>query len=268
MIQKAVGFSATDAFRDIYRLAELRLRVGPVIDAADILCVPSIPRFVSVGDIQRDPIGPNSELGTYTNFVNLLDMCGLAVPTAPRRDGRPGSVTLLAAKGRDNLLASIGGALHRASARTLGATGQSVPPMQSGLLRAIDEDEIELAVVGAHMSGLPLNGELTRLGARFVRKAFTAPLYRLFALAGGPPARPGLIRSHDGAAIAIETWAVPKSRFGEFIAGVPQPLGIGTLTLETGEQVKGFLCEAAGLEGAVDVTEYGGWRGYLFRNAA
>ena len=217
---------------------------------------------MTVAEIERDPIGPNSELGTYTNFVNLLDMCGLAVPTDKCTDGRPGGVTLLAPAGRDGYVASIGRALHQAASPVFGGTGWPLPALPQPA-PFVGDDEIELAVVGAHMSGLPLNGELTRLGARFVRKAQTAPHYRLYALTGGLPARPGLVRSSNGAAIAIETWAVPRSRFGDFIVRVPHPLGIGTLTLDTGEAVKGFICEAAGLDGATDVTKYGGWRRYL-----
>ena len=133
---------------------------------------------------------------------------------------------------------------------------------------AIGERDRLVDMVGNEQEGLPLNGELTRLGARFLRATQTAPFYRLYALAGGPPARPGLVRSPDGARIDLETWALPRSRFGDFIEGVPQPLGIGTVTLATDETVKGFICEPAGLDGARDVTEYGGWRNYLAARAA
>lgn len=262
VVEKAEGLSATDAFRDIYRLAELRRQVEPLLAQADILCVPTIPRFVTVAEVEDDPLGPNTELGTYTNFVNLLDLCGLALPTAPRSDGRPGSVTLLAQMGRDGLLASIGRALQRAITPKRGVIPDDAPA-QDARGPFVADDEIELAVVGAHMSGLPLNGDLVRLGARFLRTASTSPDYRLYALAGGAPARPGLIRSEQGATIAMETWALPAAQFGAFLTTVPQPLGIGTVTLDTGETVKGFICEIAGLEGATDITDCGGWRSYL-----
>ena len=270
VIEKARQFSAADAFRHHYRLAEIRRDVTALLASVDLVCVPSMPRFVTLAEIAADPIAPNSELGTYTNFVNLLDMCGIAVPTGPRSDGRPGGVTLLAPAGKDALTAAIAHSLHRKSNASLGATPWRLPPATDTDASRLDPtpDEIELAVVGAHMSGLPLNGELTRLGARFLRATQTAPFYRLYALAGGPPARPGLVRSSDGARIDLETWALPRSRFGDFIEGVPQPLGIGTVTLATDETVKGFICEAAGLDGARDVTEYGGWRNYLAAKAA
>jgi allophanate hydrolase len=267
VVGTAREFSAADAFRHQYRLAEMKRELAPILASVDLLCLPSIPRFVRVAEIAEDPLGPNSELGTYTNFVNLLDLCGVAVPASARSDGRPGSVTVLAASGRDDLAAALARCLHRSADVCLGATDWRLGPKAKRVVSEPMPDEIELAVVGAHMSGLPLNCELTRLGARFLRATRTAPIYRLYALADGPPARPGLVRSEGGAPIEIETWAVPRTRFGDFIAGVPQPLGIGTLTLASNEQVKGFICEPAGLAGAADVTEYGGWRRYLSAKA-
>jgi len=262
VISMANGISAADTFRAMYRLTELRSRIEAMLAPVDVLCVPSMPTFYTVADLAADPITPHNRLGTYTNFVNLLDLCGTAVPARGRKDGLPGSVTILAKAGRDGEVASIVRALHHAVGVSAGATGWALPQPVVVEHRAGPE-EIELAVVGAHMSGLPLNGELTRLGARFLRTARTAPDYRLYALAGGPPARPGMVRSGDGGAIELETWALPKARFGDFIAGIPQPLGIGTVTLETGERVKGFLCESAGLEEATDITRHGGWRAYV-----
>ena len=262
VVEIATGMSAADAFRDRYRLAELRRRIEPVLSTIDLLMVPTYPAVVTLDQIAVDPITPNAQLGTYTNFVNLLDLCGIAVPAPARADGLPGTVTLLAQAGRDALAASFGRAMHENTASTVGGVGWAVHVRTASSPVPCD-DEIELAVVGAHMSGLPLNGELTRLGARFLRTARTAPDYRLYALAGGPPHRPGLIRTSDGQSIELETWALPKSNFGAFMAGVPQPLGIGTLTLDSNEKVKGFLCEAIAIEGAEDVTRYGGWRAYL-----
>ena len=258
MVRKIVGgaarLSAADAFRGFYRLEEMRAELAPVIDAVDMLCVPSIPTFYTVADLKDDPVGPNARLGTYTNFVNLLGLCGLTVPMPARTDGRPGSVTLLARGGRDGLIASLGCVLQRLGPRTLGATGWAVPQAAEAPMLA-GPDEIEVAVCGAHMSGLPLNSELTGLGGRFLRAARTAPAYRLYALAGGPPRRPGMVRTPgSGGAIAVEVWALPRAAFGDFIAGVPAPLIIGTVDLGDGTRPKGFLCEPAGLAGAEDVT--------------
>ncbi len=262
VITTATKFSAADAFLDHYRLADYKRRLAPVISGVDLLCVPTIPTIVRMHEIERDPIVPNSRLGTYTNFVNLLDLCGIAVPVRSREDGLPGSITLLAPAGKDAQAAALGRDVHIRSGVRAGATGWSIPAAEpdDGLASS---EEIEIAVVGAHMSGLPLNGELTRLGGRFLRAARTAASYKLFALAGGPPKRPGLVRDCEGQSIELETWALPRTRFGDFMAGVPHPLGIGTITLDTTDQVKGFICEPVAIHGATEITHYGGWRNYL-----
>ncbi|MCL6705901.1 allophanate hydrolase [Pseudomonas sp. R2.Fl] len=262
IIGKAETLSAADAFRGFYRLADLKHAVEPLLAAVDMLCVPTIPRFFTVADLAADPIGPNSKFGTYTNFVNLMDMCGIAVPVAARSDGRPGSITLLAPSGQDGRIAGLASMLHAGAGVPLGATGWTLKPMATAEPMAAS-DEIAVALVGAHMRGLPLNGEITRLGGRFLFAAETAPDYRFYALAGGPPKRPGLVRETGGASIALEVWALPLTRFGDFMAGIPSPLGIGTVRLKDGRTVKGFLCESAGTEGAEDITSFGGWRAFL-----
>ncbi|KGF67777.1 allophanate hydrolase [Hoeflea sp. BAL378] len=267
VIARAEGFSAADAFRDMYCLADLRRKAEPLLAGVDMLCVPTIPTFISLDDLEADPIGPNSRLGTYTNFVNLMDLCAIAVPTGLRGDGRPASVTLIAGAGEDARIAALAARLHGAAGGTMGATAWPVPTPTECATDAAP-GEIALLVAGAHMSGLPLNGELTRLGARFLRAARTAGNYRLYALAGGPPFRPGLVRSEDGAGINTEIWALPRAAWGDFIAGIPAPLGIGTVRLEDGADVKGFICEASALPGARDITRFGGWREFLEAGAA
>ena len=263
IIGAADALSAADAFRGIYRLAELRRRAETLMAGADLLCVPSIPTFYGLADLEADPVGPNSRLGTYTNFVNLMDMCGIAVPTGPRRDGRPGSVTLLARAGRDALAASLAQILHSGSDTTMGATGHGVPVPPPHDAAAIP-GEVAVALVGAHMAGLPLNGQITGRGGRFLEATRTSPDYRLFALAGGPPARPGLLRvTEGGASIALELWAMAAEALGSFLSEIPSPLGLGRVRLADGRLATGFLVEAAGLEGAADITAHGGWRAYL-----
>ncbi|MBX2854339.1 MAG: allophanate hydrolase [Rhodobacteraceae bacterium] len=263
IISAAEEMSAADAFRGIYRLADLKRAAEPVLDGVDILCVPSIPTFYTLADLQVDPITPNSNLGAYTNFVNLLDMCGMAVPTAPRGDGRPGSVTLLAQSGEDAAVAALARTLETGCQRTLGATKHTIPIPKP--LPPNTSDEIELAVCGAHMTGLPLNWQLTELGGRFARKAETAAAYRFYALAGGPPARPGLVRSDEpgAASIALEIWSLPKTALGAFIESIPAPLGIGSIELSSGSWVKGFLCEASGVKGASEISHLADWRTFL-----
>jgi allophanate hydrolase len=263
IVAAADKLSAADAFRGIYRLAELKRLAEPVLDSLDLLCVPTIPTFYTVADLQADPIGPNSRLGTYTNFVNLMNLCGLAVPTAPRADGRPGSVTLLARAGRDAALAALADALHRRADVPLGATPHRLCPAQVAPL-AVTADETVLAVAGAHMSGLPLNSHLTARGARFLEETATAPEYRFYALPGGPPIRPGLVRTtRNGRSVTLELWAMPTARMGDFLATIPAPLGLGPVRLADGRTVTGFLAEAAGTEGATDISAFAGWRAFL-----
>jgi allophanate hydrolase len=211
-----------------------------------------------------DPVQLNSRLGTYTNFVNLLDLCGLAVPAAMRDDGVPSGVTLLAPAGQDAFLAAIGRALHAGTALPLGALNEAQPPL-APVAAAPKSDEIALAVVGAHLSGLPLNHELRNLGACLLQATATTPDYRLYALPGGEPRRPGLLRvaAGQGRAIEVETWALSAEAFGRFVGGIPSPLSIGTVRLADGTIVKGFLVEAEALSGARDISDFGGWRAFL-----
>jgi allophanate hydrolase len=259
---------AAAAFAARYRVTELALAAKAALKGIDALMVPTAPRPVTLSEMAADPIGMNSLLGRYTNFVNLLDMCALAVPVSLAADGTAAGVTLIAPSGHDAVLAGLGRALHAAAGLPLGATGLPFPAPALLPVRAAP-DSIEIAVVGAHLSGMPLNGELTSLGATFLRATTTTPDYRLFALPGGPPARPGLVRvAQGGAKIALEVWSLPAEGFGRFVAGIPSPLGIGTLALADGTQVKGFLCETIATEGARDVTEFGGWRAYVAAQAS
>jgi allophanate hydrolase len=260
---KAETLSAADAFRGIYRLKELARQAEPLLAGIDLLCVPTIPTFYSLQDLADDPVTPNSNFGTYANFVNLLNLCGLAVPTAARSDGPPGSVTLLARAGLDGLLAAAAAPLEQAGHRHLGATGWSLP--QDAPVAEARADAITIAVCGAHMSGLPLNPHLTKRGATFVVTARTNADDRFFALAGGPPVRPGLVRGApgSGAPIGLELWSLPLAAFGGFMQTIPAPLGIGTVLLEDGRRVQGFVCEAEGAAGAEDITGAGNWRAYL-----
>ncbi len=255
--------SATDAFAAFYKLEDLRRVCDHVFRRIDALLVPTMPTVYTVEQVLADPIQLNSRLGTYTNFVNLLDLCGLALPASLRRDGIPFGVTLLAPGGGDALLASLGRVFHADTALPLGAMGSSQPPL-AAVGTAPRAGEIAIAVVGAHMSGMPLNRELTSLGARFLEAAHTAPDYRLFAISGAPPARPGMLRvANDGASIALEIWALPADGFGRFVAAIPAPLSIGTVTLADGRAVKGFLVEPEGARGARDISSFGGWRAFV-----
>lgn len=262
IIEPGGELTATDTFKSLYRLEELKREVEELFNGLEMLCVPTIPTFYTVSDLEEDPFLPNSRLGTYTNFVNLLDLCGISVPVHKRDDGRPGSVTILAPVKKDALVARVSGKLQQKCGATLGATGWMLPspcpPSKTPF-----ESEIELAVVGAHMSGLPFNNQLTDLGGRLLKQTKTAPSYKMYKLVDGPPHKPGMVFSEQGAAIELEVWALPISEFGKFMSSVTPPLCIGTLLLEDGSSVKGFLCESKGIVDAVEITKFGGWRAYL-----
>jgi allophanate hydrolase len=213
--------------------------------------------------VLANPIELNSRLGTYTNFVNLLDMCGLALPSAMREDGIPFGVTLLAPAGRDAELASIGREFHADTGLSVGAKDTAQPPL-AALPAALHGDEIPIAVVGAHLSGMALNHELTSLGARLLETAGSAPDYQLYALETTPP-KPGMLRVAPGAGttIALELWALSAAAFGRFVAAIPPPLSIGTIKLADGRSVKGFIVEPAALAGARDISSFGGWRAFM-----
>ena len=257
--------TAIDAFAAFYKLERLR-RVSDYIFAhqIDALVMPTAPTTYTVKQLLADPIQLNSRLGTYTNFVNLLDLCGLALPASLTSKGLPFGITLLAPGGNDARLAEIGRVFHADTALPLGALKQPQPALSPMPVAAAD-GEIAVAVVGAHLSGLPLNGELRGLGARLLEATKTAPDYKFYALNGTVPPKPGLLRvdGGKGAAIEVEVWALPKTAFGTFIEGVVAPLSIGTVTLADGRGVKGFLMEAAAVAGARDISSFGGWRAYL-----
>lgn len=264
IIEQGRGFSAVDAFRGQYRLAELKARARVTLAGLDALAVPTMPALVTLSQIEAEPIKANSQLGVYTNFVNLLDMCGLAVPAEIRPDGGPFGITLLAPAGRDAHLAAIGAAFHATTGLAMGATGRALPP-PSAVRSQPAPGSIEVAVFGAHLSGLPLNGELLEAGGTFVRAACTSADYRLYLLPEGRVKRPGLVRGRpgSGAPVECEIWSLPASGFGPFVARIPGPLGVGTVTLDDGSEVKGFLAEANAVVAARDITVHGGWRGFL-----
>lgn len=265
IIGGARSLSAADAFKGLYALQAYKAKLAPVIALVDLFCVPTAPTHYALDAVLADPIATNSRLGTYTNFVNLLDMCGIAVPTGKRDDGLPMSVTLLAKAGMDGLTAALARDIHAGSGLPLGATGWRQLDIAPAVSPA-DDGMIDLVVVGAHLSGMPLNGQLRRLGAQFSRAARTSAAYRLYALADQSVAKPGLIRvTEGGAAVEVEIWRLSADAFGRFVAAIPSPLGIGTIELDDGSSAKGFLVESAGLSGASDISSFGGWRRFVDR---
>jgi allophanate hydrolase len=247
IIGGARGLTAEDAFKGFYKLEALKRQAETLLEGIDLLVVPTVPTLYAVADLERDPIGPNSNLGTYTNFVNLLDMCGLAIPAGRRSDGLPFSITLLGRGGEDRLLMDIAGIVN----------GKAAGKPQAG--------NIDIVVVGAHLSGMPLNHELVSLGARLVKTARTLPEYRLFALPGTAPAKPGMLRvgPEDGRSIEVEIWSLSATAFATFVSAIGSPLGIGRIRLDDGSLRQGFLVEQIAVAGALDVSDHGGWRSYM-----
>ena len=269
IIEQGRGFTAVDGFRGQYRLAELRALAREALSGLDALMVPTMPTVYTVAEMLQEPVRFNSNLGLYTNFVNLLDMCAIAVPSEIRADGAPAGITLLAPAGRDAHLASLGAAFHADTGLTLGATGAPQPALRERAPKPAP-GFCDVALFGAHLSGLPLNGDLVAAGGVFVRAARTSADYRLYLLPEGRVRRPGLLRGRagSGAPIDCEIWTLPADAFGRLVAGIPAPLGIGTVTLLDGSEVKGFLMEGAAADLARDITEFGGWRNFLADEAA
>jgi allophanate hydrolase len=263
IIEGGRSASALDAFGAQYRLAELRAATRALWDGADALLLPTAGTHYRIDEEQADPLRLNSNLGRYTNFVNLMDLAAVAVPAGFTARGMPFGVTLVGRAWDDEDLLRLGGRLHALAGGPTGATGQSLP--ESSQVPAPASGCIDVAVCGAHMLGLPLNGQLASRGAWRIAVTRTAPCYRLYALPGGPPARPGMVRDATGGTIEIEIWRMPQENFGSFVQGIPSPLGIGRVRTESGTDVAGFLCEGAGLAGAEDITTLGGWRAFLAR---
>jgi allophanate hydrolase len=247
--------SGVETFRAMHRLEALKRQIGPLFADATALLLPTAPTLPRIDDVAKDPILQNARLGVYTNFVNLLDLAAVAVPAGFGRDGLPVGVSLIGPWGSDATLLTLGAALHARLTTTLGATHWALPaattePSQSRLADA----QTLIAVVGAHLAGQPLNHELTHRGASFVRAARTSPRYRLFALRTTPP-KPGLVRVRDGApgfAIELEIWSLPREGLGDFFARIGPPLCLGTVELDDGARVPGFLCEGFATEDAPD----------------
>jgi allophanate hydrolase len=261
ILESAARFDAAAAFEAQHRLRQLRRVAARALAAVDFLLVPTTPTIFRIDEVEADPLGLNAALGAYANFVNLLDLAAVAVPTGFRADGLPAGATVIGPAGSDARLAAFASLVHRATSRTLGAGPH---PLPAPAPVTPDASLISIAVVGAHLSGQPLNHQLTMLDSRFVRATRTAPVYRLYALPNTTPAKPGLARvDSDGVAIEVEVWGLSAEAFGIFVAAVPPPLCIGNLSLEDGTRVSGFLCEGYALAGATDISTFGGWRAYL-----
>lgn len=260
IISKGAESSALQAYAAQYRLKQLKALADQSWSEVDVIVTPTTPTIYTIAQLEAEPVALNSRLGTYTNFMNLLDYSAVAVPAGWLANGLPTGCTLFAPAFQDEQLLGLAARLHPLASQTVGALKDTLLATDV----ATDTGTIDVLVCGAHLSGLPLNHQLTSRNGTLIETTQTADCYRMYLLAGGPPFRPGMIRDlNEGVALPVEIWRVPADRFGSFVAGIPAPLGIGQVELEDGRWVSGFICEPIGLEGAREITQLGGWRGYL-----
>lgn len=253
--------TAAAGFKAQYRLAELRRLSEAVWREVGFIVTPTAGTIYRIDEVEADPIQLNSNLGYYTNFMNLLDLSALAIPAGFRDDGLPNGVTLFAPAFYDRELLGVGSQLHRQLGGNMGAT--RIPLPEATPAPGSRTGYLPVAVCGAHMEGLPLNYQLTERGGRLLQRTTTSTNYRLFLLPGGPPQRPGLVHDRDGAAIEVEVWELPAVNMGDFLNQIPAPLGVGRVQLADGTNVPGFLCEGYAVEQAQELTSYGSWRKFL-----
>lgn len=259
IIAQADRFNAVDAMQDEYERARLSRVIQNTLADYDALMVPTAPTIYRIAEVEADPLVKNSHMGAYTNFVNFADLTALALPNSIRADGLPTGVTLIAPAWMDEALAKFGQKWQQASQLKLGTSELSyekITEISSG-------HSVKLAVVGAHLTGMPLNFQLTTRGGTLIKQTRTTSHYKLYALKNTTPPKPGLQYNAKGFSIEVEVWDIPRALFGDIVAEVPAPLGIGNVQLIDGTWVKGFICEGYALEDATDISHFGGWREFI-----
>ncbi|MGE8558422.1 MAG: allophanate hydrolase [Acinetobacter sp.] len=260
IISQADNFNAVEMMQAEYERAQLSRKINLALADFDALMVPTAPTIYKIADVEADPLLKNSHMGAYTNFVNFADLSALALPNSIRADGLPSGVTFIAPAWMDQALAQFGQSWQQSVELPLGTSNQ----FYKKSLNISSAHSVKLAVVGAHLTGMPLNFQLTTRKGTLLQKTKTAPNYKLFALKNTTPLKPGLqCTQHGGHAIEVEVWDIPFALFGQIVAEVPAPLGIGNVQLADGSWVKGFICEGYALEDATDISHFGGWRDYI-----
>ncbi len=263
VLQKAPGTDAVSTFDGLYKLQHFKAQCDAILAGLECVLTPTYPRPVTLAELRDEPVKRNSDLGYYTNFMNLLDYAAVAVPVGFMANGLPSGVTLFGRAFTDQYLLGVADALQRVQALTLPGGSQLNAAALAGVA---GNDRVQVVVCGAHLDGLALNHQLRQRQGRLVEATHSAAAYRLYALADGK--RPGMIRdSEQGRAIAVEVWELPSSELGSFLVGIPAPLGLGKVELTDGRWLTGFICENYGLQGATDITEWGGWRAWLASRA-
>jgi allophanate hydrolase len=267
ILADAKRFSAREVFEASYTLASLRQTLEAVWRTIDALVVPTTPTIYRVDEVLANPRALNSNLGVYTTFGNLLDLAAIAVPSGFRSDGLPSGIQVIGPRGTDGTLAAIASAYHAEVGGTMGATGHPLVPVAATTAPGDLTPRASrhaVVVVGAHLSGQPLNHQLVGLGGSLVMACKTAPAYRLYALKGTVPPKPGLVRVREnGRALEVEVWSLDTAAFGAFVGAIPRPLCIGSIELDNGTFAQGFLCEPDAIADATDISHHGGWLAYL-----
>jgi allophanate hydrolase len=263
IIQSGASYTAAQGFRAIYQLKELEIEAKKAWAKCDVILVPSAPNHPTLEDLKNHPIIKNSELGMYTNYVNLMRLCATAVPAGFTDKGMPFGITLIAQEGSDTALLKLAAQWQILFGLPLGKSDTKATHTDL-TISSSDKDSIEIAVVGAHLQGMPLHSQLTERHAHLIKSCKSAKSYRLFALPNTTPPKPGLVKSmSNGAAIDLEVYAMPVSEVGSFLGLIPAPLGLGNIELDDGTWVKGFICEPYAIEGAKDISDLGGWKAYM-----
>jgi len=268
IVVQAEQKTSVETFQFEYKMQHYRAIAKEMFAQFDFLLTPTAPTTYTIEEVLENPIELNSNMGYYTNYMNLLDLAGIAIPAGFMSNGQPFGTTLIAPAMQDQKLLSYAHLWQHTLDCTTGALDQK--PKHPDVKTFADQSSIEIAVCGAHLSGMPLNWQLTERGASLIKKSLTSKNYKMFALAGVPPERPGLFRddSKDSASIEIEIWSMPAAELGTFLANIPAPLGLGKLETEDGDWVTGFICESYGEQGATDITEFGSWRKYINSKAS
>jgi allophanate hydrolase len=265
IIEPGKNAKAIDVFKASYQLQAFKKQADVIMSRFDFILTPTAGTIYTLAELEAEPVKLNSNLGYYTNFMNLLDCAAVSAPAGFLDNGLPFGVTLFAPAFKDKSLLNFARHFHECQDLKLGATYEPLPKSPEESMEAYEDPAVvRIVVCGAHMQGLPLNHQLTDRRARLIKRTATSPNYRLYALAGGPPKRPGLVRDEQlGTTIEVEVWEMPIELFGSFIKLVPAPLGIGSVELEDGVQEKGFICEPYAIAAAEEVTGCGSWRAYL-----
>ncbi|MFT9294785.1 MAG: allophanate hydrolase [Acetobacter orientalis] len=267
VLEKAPHYSALDHYEALYRLQHLKTVCDAILADLDFVVTPSMPRPVSLADLSKEPVAANSRLGWYTNFMNLLDYAAVAVPASFMRSGLPWGITLFGRVFTDQYLLSVANTFQHAT--NLPLVGGHALPASKSTGRKARNDKARVVVCGAHLEGLPLNWQLRERQGHLVSATTTAPHYRLYALPGGPPLRPAMVRASEGGqAIEVEVWELPSAELGSFLTNIPAPLGLGKVELADGSWETGFVCDGYAIATAEDITSWGGWRAWLGSHAA